>query len=124
MQRAYGYGYDPLNRLRQGDFVARSAPVAATPNTAGRWKSEEDNYRMSFVSYDDNGNLLSLRRRGLLANATHAAPKRFGPVDDLRYAYAGNRLQAVDDQVSTNQSLRPLTYNGAPTSLAGDFGLG
>ena len=64
MQRAYGYGYDPLNRLRQGDFVARSAPVAATPNTAGRWKSEEDNYRMSFASYDDNGNLLSLRPAG------------------------------------------------------------
>ena len=121
MQRAYGYGYDPLNRLRQGDFVARSAPVAATPNTAGRWKSEEDNYRMSFVSYDDNGNLLSLRRRGLMANATHAAPKRFGPVDDLRYAYAGNRLQAVDDNVTGNQLARPRGYEGAPSSLAGDF---
>ena len=86
VQRAYGYVYDPLNRLLQGDFVARSAPVPATPNTLGLWKSEEDNYRRSFVSYDDNGNILSLRRRGLLANATHAKAKQFGAVDALRYA--------------------------------------
>ena len=121
VQRAYGYVYDPLNRLLQGDFVARTAAAAATPNTAGLWKSEEDNYRLSFASYDDNGNLLTLRRRGLLANATHARAKQFGAVDALTYAYAGNRLQAVDDAVSTNQLPRPLNYNGAPTSLAGDF---
>ncbi|WP_345125078.1 DUF6443 domain-containing protein, partial [Hymenobacter antarcticus] len=121
VQRAYGYAYDPLNRLLQGDFVARNASVAATPATAGAWRAEEDNYRLSFVSYDDNGNIMSLRRRGLLANATHATAKRFGPVDHLAYAYAGNRLQAVDDQVSTNQLPRPFGYEGAPASLAGDF---
>ena len=76
------------------------------------------------LKIDDNGNLLTLRHRGLLANDTHTGPKQFGPVDALTYAYAGNRLQAVDDAVSGNQLLRPLTYNGAPTSLAGDFGLG
>ena len=121
VQRAYGYVYDPLNRLLQGDFVARHASAAATPNTAGLWKAEEDNYRMSFVSYDDNGNIRTLRRRGLLANATRAAAKQYGPVDHLAYAYQGNRLQAVDDQVSTNQLPRPTGYEGAPTSLAGDF---
>ena len=42
-------------------------------------------------------------------------------VDELTYRYAGNRLQAVDDQVSGNQLPRPKNYNGAPTSLAGDF---
>ena len=115
VQRAYGYVYDPLNRLLQGDFVAR----AAAP--AGRWTTEEDHYRLSFVSYDDNGNLQTLRRQGLLANATHATAKRYGAVDNLAYAYAGNRLQAVDDQVSGNQLPRPKNYNGAPTSLAGDF---
>lgn len=120
MQRAYGYVYDPLNRLLQGDFVARNTTTPATPNT-GAWRAEEDHYRMAFVSYDDNGNLSTLRRRGLLANATHATAKRFGPVDALTYAYAGNRLQAVDDAVNTNQLPRPLNYNGAPTSLAGDF---
>ena len=121
VQRAYGYVYDPLNRLLQGDFVARNSSATATPNTAGLWKSEEDNYRLSFASYDDNGNLLTLRRRGLLANANHATTKQYGPVDELTYAYAGNRLQAVNDAVNTNQLPRPRGYEGAPTSLAGDF---
>ena len=121
MQRAYGYVYDPLNRLLQGDFVARTASLPATPSASGLWKSEEDNYRLSFASYDDNGNIQTLRRRGLLANATHASPKRFEPVDALTYAYAGNRLQVVDDAVTGNQLPRPRGYEGAPTSLAGDF---
>ena len=119
VQRAYGYAYDPLNRLLQGDFVARNASASAS--TPGLWKSEEDNYRLSFASYDDNGNLLTLRRRGLLANATHATTKQYGAVDNLTYAYAGNRLQAVDDLISTNQLPRPADYHGAPASLAGDF---
>ncbi len=120
VQRAYGYVYDPLNRLLQGDFVARQTTTPATP-TAGLWKAEEDNYRLSFVSYDDNGNILTLRRHGLLQAATSHQAKQYGAVDNLSYAYAGNRLLAVDDAVSTNQLPRPTGYHGAPTSLAGDF---
>jgi len=120
VQRAYGYVYDPLNRLLQGDFVARNLTTTATPS-AGVWKAEEDNYRLAFVSYDDNGNILTLRRRGLLQNATHATGKQYGAVDNLSYAYQGNRLLSVDDAVTGNQLPRPKNYNGAPTSLAGDF---
>ncbi|HEX8657541.1 MAG TPA: DUF6443 domain-containing protein [Hymenobacter sp.] len=118
VQRAYGYVYDPLNRLLQGDFVARTGGAG---NPSGAWTAEEDRYRLAFASYDDNGNLRTLRRRGLLQNATHATTPRFGPVDELTYAYQGNRLQAVDDAVSTNQLPRPSGYQGAPASLAGDF---
>ena len=118
VQRAYGYGYDPLNRLRHGDFVARNGGAGST---TGAWRAEEDHYRLSFVSYDDNGNIQPLRRRGLLTNATRTRTKRYGPSDALRYAYAGNRLQVVDDAISTNQLPRPTGYEGAPTSLAGDF---
>jgi RHS repeat-associated protein len=120
VQRAYGYVYDPLNRLLQGDFVARQTTTAATPS-AGAWTAEQDNYRLSFVSYDDNGNILTLRRRGLLQNATHTQGKQYGAVDNLTYAYQGNRLTAVDDAVTGNQLPRPANYNGAPTSVAGDF---
>jgi hypothetical protein len=42
-------------------------------------------------------------------------------VDELTYAYAGNRLLAVEDAVSTNETRRVPGYHGAPTSLAGDF---
>lgn len=53
------------------------------------------------LCYDDNGNILALQRRGLLA--------------------AGNRLQAVNDRVTGNELPRPAGYHGAPASLAGDF---
>ena len=42
-------------------------------------------------------------------------------MDNLSYAYAGNRRQAVNDGVRGNQLVRPANYHGAPTSLAGDF---
>ncbi|MBD2770373.1 hypothetical protein IC235_21000 [Hymenobacter sp. BT664] len=118
VQRAYGYVYDPLNRLLQGDFVAR---LGGAGSLNGAWRAEEDRYRLSFVSYDDNGNIATLRRRGLLAGATRLAPAQYGPVDALTYRYAGNRLLAVDDQVTSNQLPRPWGYEGAPSSLAGDF---
>jgi RHS repeat-associated protein len=121
VQRAYGYTYDQLNRLQQGDFVARAGGSTGTLTSATAWNQELDNYRLNSVSYDDNGNLNTLRRRGLLKSATHAMAKQYGAVDNLSYAYVGNRLQAVDDAVSGNQLPRPAGYNGAPTSLAGDF---
>ena len=111
--RAYGYGYDGANRLLFGDYVAQ--------NATGGWSAEPQRYGLQGVRYDANGNILALQRRGLLANATRAAAKQFGPVDDLAYAYAGNRLRAVNDGVRGNQLPRPAGYRGAPASLAGDF---
>ena len=121
VQRAYGYIYDPLNRLLQGDFVARAGGSLGTLTTATAWNQERDNYRLSFVSYDDNGNIATLRRRGLLQAGTSRQGKQYGAVDNLTYAYQGNRLQAVDDAVTGNQLPQPASYHGAPTSLAGDF---
>jgi RHS repeat-associated protein len=121
VQRAYGYVQDPLNRILQGDFVARAGGSLGTLSTATAWNQELDNYRLSFVSYDDNGNIRTLRRQGLLQNATHLVAKRYGAVDNLTYAYQGNRLLTVDDAITGNQLPRPKNYNGAPTSLAGDF---
>nr|GFC42243.1 hypothetical protein [Tanacetum cinerariifolium] len=111
--RAYGYGYDGANRLLFGDYVAQSA--------TGTWSVEQQHYGLAGMRYDENGNIMALQRRGLLENATRTTPQLFGTVDNLTYAYAGNRLQAVDDKVSSNELLRPATYHGAPASLAGDF---
>ncbi|UOQ54228.1 DUF6443 domain-containing protein [Hymenobacter cellulosivorans] len=105
--RAYGYIYDLSSRLLQGDFVARAA--------TGTWTAEKQNYGLHYVSYDENGNILSLQRRGLIANATQSTPKQYGPIDALAYTYKGNQLTTVDDAVTAN---RPT--NGT-ASLAGDF---
>ncbi|RYU77813.1 DUF6443 domain-containing protein [Hymenobacter persicinus] len=106
--RAYGYVYDASNRLLQGDFVARTA--------TGAWTAEKQNYGLRFVSYDENGNILTLRRRGLRAPATSTSAKQYGPIDQLLYTYAGNRLLAVDDAIRDNGPATP----SAP-ALAGDF---
>ena len=62
--------------------------------------TNESNYhRLWGASYDGNGNVLTLRRRGLTADATRTAPAAYGETDNLRYSYqAGtNRLTHPDD---------------------------
>ncbi len=110
--RAYGYGYDKTNRLTRGDYVAQTA--------AGTWSNERQNYGMG-MNYDANGNIQRLVRNGLVASATHTLPNQFGRVDQLAYTYQGNRLLAVDDTITGNALAHTTAYNGAQTSLAGDF---
>ncbi|MBT2557401.1 hypothetical protein J7E24_06360, partial [Hymenobacter sp. ISL-91] len=100
VERAYGYRYDKLNRLLQGDYVARATPAAG-------WGAERGNYRFYAASYDAGGNLLTLRRRGLVATASRTVAAQFAETDNLRYRYASsvgssaepssNRLLRVDD---------------------------
>ena len=108
---ARAYGYDGVNRLLFGDYVVQ--------NAAGIWSAEQQHFALAGLRYDENGNILALQRRGLLANTTRTAAQQFGPVNNL--AYAGNRLQAVNDGVHGNQLARPANYHGAPAPLAGDF---
>ncbi|UYZ61208.1 DUF6443 domain-containing protein [Hymenobacter latericus] len=128
VQRAYGYRYDNLSRLLQGDFVARTGPAAG----AG-WGAERSNYRFWGASYDANGNLLTLRRRGLVQAATRTTPARYAETDNLRYRYqpaagsagvASNRLLRVDDlapaasSFGAKQPARPDFSDGATNGSA------
>lgn len=71
----YRYGYDALNRI-----------MSATDNTG--------NYNLSNVSYDRNGNILTLNRQG----HTNAGATSFGAMDILDYDYdSGNKLLKVTD---------------------------
>lgn len=110
--RAYGYSYDPTNRLIRGDYVAQAE--------GGSWRNEQQNYAVG-MRYDENGNIQRLVRNGLLAAATHKLAPQFGRVDQLAYTYQGNRLIAVDDTITGNALVRSADYHGAATSLAGDF---
>lgn len=73
--KTYTYSYDALNRI-----------TGATDNTG--------NYNLGNLSYDKNGNILTLQRQGHTdTNAT-----LFGLMDDLSYSYdSGNKLISVDD---------------------------
>ena len=78
-QKHYVYGYDPLNRI-----------ISAVDNTG--------NYNLNSVTYDKNGNILSLQRNG----HTDVNVTSFGLMDDLTYTYTGNQLKAVDDGIASS----------------------
>ena len=71
----YNYSYDALNRITQ-----------AIDNSG--------NYNLNSVSYDKNGNILSLNRQGRI----NEAASNFGIMDNLIYSYdIGNKLLRVED---------------------------
>ncbi|WP_299438790.1 DUF6443 domain-containing protein [uncultured Aquimarina sp.] len=74
-QKTYKYQYDALNRITK-----------ATDNT--------NKYNLEAVSYDQNGNILALERKGPIDINTAS----FGVMDDLAYDYQkGNQLAYVSD---------------------------
>jgi RHS repeat-associated protein len=73
LKKRYSYRYDPLNRI-----------IAATDNT--------NNYNVSNIGYDKNGNIESLTRNGYQNSST------FTNMDVLDYDYDnGNKLLKVSD---------------------------
>ena len=88
----YRYGYDALNRI-----------TGATANSS--------NYSLSGITYDKNGNLQSLTRRG----HTNAGATSFGNMDILDYDYhnseVSNRLYKVNDTGSNNYGFKDSSAN-------------
>lgn len=88
VKRAYDFTYDASNRLT-------SAGYREYDKVAETWSLNIDRYSVPTISYDANGNILSLERKGYLSNNT------FGTIDQLTYSYDQNRLKAVEDVVTT-----------------------
>jgi len=70
----YTYEYDALNRVTSGI-------------------DDTDHYNLTSVSYDKNGNILNLQRKG----HTTVAATAFNTIDNLSYYYNGNQLHSVTD---------------------------
>jgi hypothetical protein len=79
------YTYDNLNRLTHAVFT-------------------QDKYNET-LSYDKNGNIQSLQRKG-------KAGEVYTTIDQLSYAYHGNRLLAVNDLNTTDTQAHGFTDNG------------
>ncbi len=88
--RRYTYQYDGLNRLKKGAY---SEPGSSVP---------QNDFYNETVTYDMNSNIMSLQRntKGVSGTASQ--------IDNLTYAYTGNRLNSVTDS-STNYSGYPDT---------------
>jgi RHS repeat-associated protein len=77
--RSYSYTYDGLNQLKSATYTGLGT----------------ENYSISNVNYDLNGNITMLQRNGKKGNS-------FGEIDYLTYTYAGNRLSSVHDNVTSS----------------------
>jgi RHS repeat-associated protein len=89
-QRSYKFGYDKAGRMLHGTSQVKD----------GTW-SKEQGSQNELITYDENGNILSLKRHARQYSATGPLPGYEQQViDDLQYTYAagaGNKLTKVED---------------------------
>ncbi|QWT88492.1 hypothetical protein KBP46_06140 [Chryseobacterium sp. PCH239] len=97
--KRYSYSYDPLNRLKDAIYTE---PGATNPY---------NNNFNEHLTYDLNGNIMTLKRNAYPVSGTTATQ-----VDDLEYKYTGNRLNQVIEH-STNSS----GYEGGNNIIAYDL---
>ncbi|WP_044173783.1 RHS repeat domain-containing protein [Flectobacillus major] len=88
IQRAYQYNYDGASRITVAIYGSTKAG---------------ENYALNNVTYDANGNILSLSRNG----ATNTNYTSFGNVDNLSYTYQtnSNKLLKIQDATIGNPDL-------------------
>ncbi len=103
-ERAYGYEYDNAGRLTAGDYNEIDF-VTGGGYTA--WANTLRDYSMTNVTYDQNGNIQTMKQMGTPGGA---APMQ---IDQLSYTYSGNQLQNVTDAVTANFNLGDFTNGPA-----------
>ncbi|SFW77797.1 RHS repeat-associated core domain-containing protein, partial [Sinomicrobium oceani] len=92
--RRYAYTYDALNRITSGKF-----------NGGG----QTDRYTVEGITYDKNGNIEHLTRRGHV----NSGATSFGVMDNLAYTYdTGNKLLKVTDSGNKTYGFKDGTNTG------------
>ena len=109
--RDYEYSYDAVNRIKSAQYNTWVGNGWGTAPTT--------DFSVAGITYDGNGNLLSMLRQGTI-NGDNNNPIN-GPLDKLKYTYsatingkliAGNQLLAVDDAVPTTPTKHDFEDNG------------
>lgn len=107
-KRKYDFTYDAANRLLAADFNQYSSSSFN--------KTANVDFSVSNMSYDANGNILTMNQKGLKINASPT-------IDQLSYSYFSNsnQLQQVTDAVNDNDSkLGDFKYY-APAKTSTDY---
>lgn len=93
-QRRYDYTYDNAGRLSKADFTEKKHTGDAWSNAAMDFSVNGNGGK---ITYDLNGNLLSMLHKGVLPGTTGSIQ-----VDNLSYTYASfsNKLQSVTDNMT------------------------
>ncbi|GAB5524257.1 MAG: hypothetical protein Roseis2KO_21290 [Roseivirga sp.] len=85
-KRAYGFDYDPVNRLTEADYHQNDGEANA-------WSRATADFSTSY-GYDANGNILSLMRKGVVAGTVTT-------IDQLTYDYGdGFGIAAGSNQLA------------------------
>lgn len=84
-KRGYIFSYDGMSRLTAAGYLENG--------------KRNDHFSTSY-KYDFMGNILSLRREGLLNSGN------YGTIDDLTYSYKGNQVVKIDDAAEESPSYR------------------
>lgn len=106
--RAYGYTYDPANRLTIADYSELS-------NGSNEWNPTTMNFSVPLISYDANGNITALNQWGM-----DGAKKDL--IDQLTYRYKdnSNKLETISDASSVVTNLGDFK-NGSNSGLDFDY---
>ncbi len=111
-QRAYGFGYDAVNRLMYGDFnqLFGSNWQKSDPNSALTidFSTVMGNGTDPMTAYDENGNIKAMKQWGLKLNSSDL-------IDSLTYHYGFN------GSASTNKLLNVVDAKSDTASKLGDF---
>jgi RHS repeat-associated protein len=102
IKRHYFFEYDDVNRLNDAWY----SEFNSLDDT---WTLGVDNYSVNNVSYDANGNIQTLNRRGSMQSGG------FADMDLLTYEYEANKLQKVDDQIAAAGAINSFV-DGTNTS--------
>jgi RHS repeat-associated protein len=86
--RSYKFSYDKIGRLKEANYSAWAG---------SGWSDEVGGYDEKGISYDHNGNIISLKRN-MISNGTDGnSAGSIIAIDNLAYTLAGNRLMQVED---------------------------
>ncbi|MCA0427273.1 MAG: RHS repeat-associated core domain-containing protein [Bacteroidetes bacterium] len=89
--RGFTFSYDEFDRITRADFFGRSK---------NGLKHENGRYQTEGISYDLNGNILSMHHHGQIVSQRTNNPSDYGWIDHLNYTYSGNQLESVSDGVA------------------------
>ncbi|WP_147320134.1 DUF6443 domain-containing protein [Chitinophaga silvisoli] len=106
--RAYGYTYDPINRLTKAQFNEQKTVGAA-------WAVDKTDYTVNNITYDANGNISTLKEQGLIGTSSST-------IDELTYSYQSNsnKLLAVKDNYNTSAA-KLGDFNNGGDSTKNDY---
>ena len=101
-ERSFDFLYDGASRLKSGTYASTQAG---------------ESYSLNNVSYDLNGNITQLSRKGWKSNNT------FGLVDSLKYTYntSSSKILKVDDLSNETASFKDAVGNDYGYSLDGSL---